>query len=134
MAKYFSKFPKVFYGFNDNSVDLLTNVTVRFALEKTLKENTSAYYNYSVIEGETPEIIASKLYGSPERHWIILMMNDIVDIENEWPLQYNTLNRFIERKYSQPEYADTANTSNSGISWAMSNIKTYYNKTFFRIY
>jgi hypothetical protein len=126
MAKYFSKFPKVYYNFNGNTVDLLTNVTVRFALEQTLKENSASYYNYVIKEGDTPEMIASKIYNSPERHWIILLMNDILDVEEEWPLQYNTLNRFIERKYSQPEYADTANTSVSGIVWSQQNTHSYY--------
>jgi hypothetical protein len=126
MAKYFSKFPKVYYSFNGNSVDLLTNVTVRFTLEQTLKENSVAYYNYVIKEGDTPEIIASKIYGSPERHWLILLMNDILDVEEQWPLQYNTLNRFIEKKYSQPKYADTANTSISGIVWAQQNTHSYY--------
>jgi hypothetical protein len=126
MAKYFSKFPKVLYGLNDKNFDVLTNVTVRFALEKKLKENTVAYFNYTIIDGDTPEIIASKLYGSPERHWIIMLLNDIVDVEEQWPLKYNTLNRFIDRKYSTEEYADTENTEVSGFIWSKQNTHSYY--------
>jgi hypothetical protein len=38
------------------------------------------------------------------------------------------LNEYIDAKYSAPEYADTANTSVSGLSWAknQSNVKSYY--------
>ena len=127
MAKFFNYFPKVFYGTGDStSVDVSTNLTVRYALEKSLKENTATYYNYFVGEGETPEILASKVYGSPERHWIILMMNDIIDPQYDWPMSYDTLNRFINSKYSAAEFADTANTSVSGITWANSNNKNYY--------
>lgn len=127
MAKFFTYFPKVFYGTGDStSVDVATNLTVRYALEKSLKENTATYYNYLVVDGETPEIVASKIYGSSERHWIILMMNDIIDPQYDWPMSYDTLNRFINSKYSAPEFADTANTSVSGITWANSNNKNYY--------
>jgi hypothetical protein len=126
MAKYFSRFPKVYYGFGDKAVDLLTNITVRFALEKKLKENTAAYYNYIIKEGETPEIIATKVYNSPERHWIILLMNDIIDVEEDWPLQYNSFNRFVDRKYSQEQYADTANTEVPGLIWSQQNTHSYY--------
>jgi len=126
MAKYFSKFPKVSYNFGGNNVDLVTNITVRFALEKKLKENTVAYFNYSIVDGDTPEIIASKLYGSPEYHWIVMLLNDIIDVEDEWPLQYNAQNRFIDRKYSQPEYGDTSNTEVSGIVWSQQNVQAYY--------
>ena len=126
MAKYFSKFPKVLYNFGGNDVDVVTNVTVRFAIEKKLKENTVTYFNYTIRDGDTPEIIASKLYDNPEFHWIVMMLNDIIDVEEDWPLQYNALNRFIERKYSAPEYADSANTSVSGIIWAQQNPHSYY--------
>jgi hypothetical protein len=126
MAKYFSRFPKVFYNFGGNDTDVITNITVRFTIEKKLKENTVTYFNYTIRDGDTPEIIASKLYGNPETHWVVMMLNDIIDIEEDWPLQYNALNRFIERKYSTPEYADTANTDISGIIWSQQNVHSYF--------
>jgi hypothetical protein len=128
MAKYFSKFPKIFYNFGGNTTDTITNIVARFTLEQKFKENTATYYNYNIRDGETPEIIASKVYGSPEKHWLILMMNDIVDPQYDWPLEYKTLNDFIESKYSTSQYADTANTSVSGIVWSQANSYAYYKK------
>jgi len=128
MAKYFSKFPKIFYNFGGNTTDTITNIVARFRLENSLKENTSTYYKYTIRDGETPEIIASKIYGSSEKHWIILMMNDIVDAQYDWPLEYETLNRYIENKYSTLEYANTANTSVSGLIWSQTNSYAYYKK------
>jgi hypothetical protein len=128
MAKYFSKFPKIFYNFGGNTTDTITNIVSRFRLESSLKNNTSAYYNYTIRDGETPEILAFNLYNSTEKHWIILMMNDIVDAQYDWPLQYVTLNRYIENKYSTSEYADTANTSNSGFIWSQTNSYAFYKK------
>lgn len=127
MAKYFSKFPKVYYKLVDNNgSDVVTNIISRFALEKNLKENTSVYYNYAINDSDTPEIIASKAYDSPERHWIILMLNDIVDPQFDWPLKASEVNEFINVKYSTAEYANTANTGNTGIQYALTTVHSYY--------
>jgi hypothetical protein len=129
MAKYFNYFPKVSYNLKSATTsDFVTNIVTRFTLQENLKNNTAAYYTYEIRDGDTPEIIASKIYDSPERHWIVLLMNNIIDPQYDWPLKYDELNRFIDNKYSAPEYADTANTSISGLIWAQNtaNVKKYY--------
>jgi hypothetical protein len=129
MAKYFNYFPKVPYNLKSSTIaDNVTNIVTRFTLQENLKENTAAYFTYEIRDGDTPEIIASKIYDSPERHWIVLLMNNIIDPQYDWPLKYDELNRYIDSKYSSPEYADTANTSVSGLSWAQNtaNVKFYY--------
>jgi len=126
MANYFSKFPKLYYSYDDfNTAELVTNIMARFSLEKQTKDNTSIYYEYDVLEGDTPEIVASKIYNSPERHWIVLMMNDIVDPQYQWPLTTITLNNYIDEKYSTSEYANS-NTIGAGITFAHTNTHSYY--------
>ena len=130
MAKYFNYFPKTLYSANNASrgLDAVTNLISRFGFENSLKENSAAFYKYDIQEGDTPEIIAAKYYENSERHWIVLMFNDIYDPQFDWPLQNRTFIEYVDNKYSAPEYADTANTSVSGLSWAMnvSNIHSYY--------
>jgi len=125
MAKYFSYFPTTPYIKDDDSSDLdtLTNITARFGFEESFKENNSAYYEYEVRDGDTPEVIASKIYGDSEKHWIILSFNDITDPNYDWPLEQRTLVRFIDAKYTAN--ADTAN-GQTGIVWSKANIKEYY--------
>jgi len=130
MAKYFNYFPVTLYSANNSSLglDSVTNIIARFGFEASLKQNSAAFYKYDIQEGDTPEIIASKYYDNPERHWVVLMFNDIYDPQYDWPLQSSTLIEFIDNKYSAPEYADTANTSVSGLSWAMNvnNVQAYF--------
>jgi len=130
MAKYFNYFPKTFYNLdeNSNSLDTVTNIIARFAFEGKLKENSSSFYSYQIKDGDTPEIIASKYYGNPERHWIVLLFNNIIDPQFDWPLEYRTFNEYVDEKYSASEYADTSNTSISGLSWArnVNNVHSYY--------
>ena len=128
MAKYFVNFPKIDYDLDSTELQYVTNITSRFGLDENLKENSALYYTYNVDDGDTPEILASKIYDSPEKHWVILMMNDIVDPQFDWVLSYDQFNQYLEEKYSQPEYANTAITNVSGLSWTqnVSNVQTYY--------
>lgn len=123
MSKLFNFFPKTFYSNNDvgNSLDTVTNITARFGFETKLKENTAAFYRYEIQDGDTPEIIAHKYYGHVERHWIVLMFNDIIDPQFDWPLEERNLMDFIELKYSSPEFSDKANTGETGLSYAKSS-------------
>ena len=128
MAKFFNYYPKTFYTSNTKTtgLDTVTNIIARFGFEKELKENSSAFYKYSVKDSDTPEIIATKFYDSPERHWIVLLFNDIIDPQYDWPLNNNTLISFIDNKYTANGVANT--TPVSGIQWAKStnNTKNYY--------
>ncbi len=130
MAKYFNYFPKVYYTLEDRprGLDIITNLTARFAFETKFKENTAAFYKYEVKDGETPETIAYKFYDGVERHWIILLFNDIIDPQYDWVLDYKAFNEYVDKKYSAPEYADTANTSVPGLEWSknIENVKRYF--------
>lgn len=123
MAKYFNFFPKTYYlSESETSADILTKITTRFAYEQTFKENTSVFYEYDIKDSDTPEGIAYKMYGSSERHWMILLLNDIMNPVYDWPLDQREIIKFVDSKYSA-----NANTSNgqTGLSWSKSNIKDY---------
>lgn len=124
MANYFKFFPKTYYiqSNTSTSLDVLTNITSRFKFEDSFKNNNSVFYEYEIKDGDTPEIIADKFYGSPENHWIVLNFNDIVDPQFDWPLDQRTLIRFIDEKYTAN--ADTANNQ-TGVQWAKLNVKQY---------
>jgi len=121
MSKYFNYFPKTIYQLSDNDIDSAIKITSRFNFEQSFKDNSAVGYEYDIQDGDTPEIIANKLYGSSERHWIVLMFNNIVDPQADWPLDQRTLIRFIEDKYKA-----NANVGQSGLSWAQSNNHSYY--------
>lgn len=125
MSKYFNYFPKTVYSTANNLTqsDLVTNITSRFGFEQSLKDNSAVFYKYSIQDGDTPEIIASKFYGDPEKHWVVLAYNDIIDPQWDWPLDYNTFIKFVDDKYSANGSANA--TVQSGIVWAMSDNNTY---------
>jgi len=121
MSKYFNFFPKTLYTTDTKNADVVNNITSRFNFEETFKNNTAVCYEYDIQDSDTPEIIASKFYGDSERHWIVLLFNDILDPQFDWPMDYRTLISFIDEKYSA-----SANANQSGSSWAQSHTKAYY--------
>lgn len=123
MSKYFNFFPKTFYykDHDSNGVETVTNLVARVGFEPSFKNNSVIYYEYAVQDGDTPEIIASKIYGSPERHWAVLMLNDIVDPQYDWPLDQRTFVKYLNDKYSA-----NASVGQTGIQWANGNVHSYY--------
>lgn len=134
MARYFNYFPKTYYDIDTDkdNLEIVTNIITRFAFEQKLKENAAAFYQYDVQDSDTPEIIASKFYNSPERHWVVLAFNNIIDPQWDWPLNYRTFYEYVKSKYQDEADAanEEANTTIflSGYDWAKSanSIHSYY--------
>ena len=112
---YFKSFPVIPY---DSKGDLqfkdVTNLLRRVGMRTKLKTNTFLYDTYSVKEGETPEMIAHKLYGDSELHWIVLLVNEITDRYHQWPMSGMQFLDYINDKYSNPDgvhHYETTQTS-----------------------
>jgi hypothetical protein len=120
MSKYFNFFPKTLYTIDTKNVNVVNNIVSRFNFENKFKENTAVSYEYDIKDGDTPEIIAAKFYGDSERHWIVLLFNDIFDPQFDWPMPYDTMVKFMNEKYKEFSGAQL------GSNWAKSQIHAYY--------
>jgi hypothetical protein len=96
---YFSNFPTVYYTFDNVSATLTKNFMARVAVSDALKSNVTLYSPYTIIDGETPEIVADKVYGDPLLHWVILLTNEIIDPRYDWCLSQVVLDAMCEAKY-----------------------------------
>ena len=98
---YFANFPLIVYdSVGDGNFKIVTNLLKRVALRAKVRTNTLLYDTYDVKEGETPEMIADKLYDDPELHWVVLFVNNITDRYHQWPMNFGQFNTFIADKYS----------------------------------
>ena len=100
---YFSSFPVIPYGSTDGTVKNVTNLLRRVAIRTKVKSNAALYDTYNVKNGETPEIIADKLYEDPELHWVVLMVNNVTDRYHDWPMSEQQFNSYLNEKYSDPD-------------------------------
>ena len=109
MSQYFAKFPRVSYDLDRKKIsspDRVTNVFFRIAIVKDIVRNFSSYYEYSIRDGDRPEVLAEKAYGDPEAHWIILYANDILDPHYDWPLDNKSFEKYIVNKYKSQARMD----------------------------
>ena len=101
---YFQNFPLIPYdSVGDGQYKLVTNLLKRVALRAKVRTNVLLFDTYNVQEGQTPEMIADKLYGDPNLHWIVMYVNNITDRYHQWPLTTPQFLAFINDKYSNPD-------------------------------
>ena len=100
---YFSSFPVIPYGSTDGTVKNVTNLLRRVAIRTKVKSNAALYDTYNVKNGETPEIIADKLYEDPELHWVVLLINNVTDRYHDWPMSEQQFSTYVNEKYSNPD-------------------------------
>ena len=95
---YFKDFPVILYDSKE-----VTNLLRRVAIRSKVKTNVMFFDTYDVKEGETPEMIADKLYDDPQLHWVVMIVNNITDRYHEWPMSGNQFLDYVNEKYSNPE-------------------------------
>ena len=128
MANFFNHYPTTYYSNANNApnLDVVTNIIARFSFQDDVKNNTSSFYEYQIKDSDTPEIIASKIYSDPEKHWVVLLFNNVIDPQYDWPLDQRTLITHINDKYAAN--GATHSPFLTGIQWAQDagNVKTFY--------
>lgn len=86
----FKNYPQITYkiGTKDITlVDIFKNISF------TNVDNNKAFDDYYIQDGETPEIVSLKFYGTTSYSWLVLLVNNILDIKKDWFVsarEYNT--------------------------------------------
>ena len=97
---YFDRFPLMAYRIKEGDpLKLMPQIIKRVKLRATSKKGFLIFDKYNVKYGENPEDIATKLYGDPTLHWVILMVNDITDRFYQWPMTQPQFAEFLTDKY-----------------------------------
>lgn len=116
---YFTNFPKIYYDFpQDNgstTLQILTDITTNVRVRKAVLENITLYDEYDMKEGETPEIVAEKVYGNPELHWVIMLVNERYDYLKDFPMSNLELRQHMEETYGADNLEDVHHYEKNGI-------------------
>ncbi len=94
---YFKSHPIIVYD-NEKVVDIFKKIIP----SNQYLDNTILFELYDIVDGESPENLAYKLYGSAEHHWILLTINNIVDVNKNWPMSQRDFNVYVSEKYDDP--------------------------------
>jgi len=97
---YFNYFPLMAYDIKgDKNYKLVTELIKRVKVRNAIKDGLVIFDKYDVKYGENPEDIAFKYYDDAELHWVVLLVNNIVDRYYEWPLTDPQFQAFLTDKY-----------------------------------
>jgi hypothetical protein len=105
---YFKEFPQFLYDFKygtTTKTSVVTDITRNVRFRKEVLENVTLFDEYDIVDGETPEIVAEKIYGDPEYHWIIMLANQKHDYISDFPLSEQALVKHIVATYGAQRYA-----------------------------
>ena len=90
---FFKQFPKVQYDFNrtgikQNMVDLFRSVRPL----PSFLDNFSGYRFYNIKNGERPDLVSSRIYGTSMYYWTFFLVNDhLHDGYRAWPMSQEAL-------------------------------------------
>lgn len=107
---YFDNFPTFLYPYTiNNKVEykLVKDISQNVRVRKEILSNITLYDEYDIRDGETPEIISEKVYGTPKYHWVVMLCNDRYNYVDDFPLPVPELERHITNKYGASHIYDT---------------------------
>lgn len=109
--RYFKYFPKIQYDLDANGQTRTIVDTFRFAKVVTnFKDDITFYRFYDIQEGERPDHVSQKLYGTPNYYWTFFLCNpELKSLENDWPVESGELEEKLAHKY--PNKVLTINTN-----------------------
>ena len=80
--------------------DLLKNLSSKAKFSNALINNAGFYETEEIIDGERPDLLSQRLYGTPDYHWTFLLLNpQIKNIWDDWPMSATQLVDYCKNKY-----------------------------------
>lgn len=110
MAKpYFRQVPNFEYiNRNQDGHDIsnyieVKNLFKRGKLRPDIFGNLNFFTKYKIIGDERPDNVAYKIYGDETFDWVVLLSNNILNIQTEWPLPQTSFDQILLDKYGSYE-------------------------------
>lgn len=103
---FFSLHPALLVNLPSGETKTIKDIFRRVSLDKYVN-NFVLLQEVTVPDGFTPEQLADKVYGRPDYHWVILLINEIIDVRKEWPMYDRDLTEYVKKKYGPTQMYET---------------------------
>ena len=109
MASYFRQVPEFEYisrlpdGKNIGDFVVVKNLFKRVEIRQDILQNLAYFTQYKIQGDDRPDLVAFKNYGDETLDWLVLLSNNIMNIQNEWPMSNAAFNDFLIKKYGSYE-------------------------------
>ena len=104
MSSYFQRVPDLNYvsrlpDANIGDYIRVKNLFKKGKLREDIIQNLAFFEKYKVIGDDRPDNIAFEVYDDASLDWIVLLSNNVLNIQSEWPLPQTDFDRFVLDKY-----------------------------------
>ena len=109
MSSYFRNIPDFEYVSRSADTKQISqyqkvkNLFKRGKLKEDIFNDLTAFTKYKIIGDDRPDNVAFDVYGDETLDWIILLSNNIMNIQTEWPLNHESFYNFLISKYGSEE-------------------------------
>jgi len=109
MPSYFRQVPNFEYVSrtadtkNISEYSPVKNLFKRGKLKEDIFNNLTLFTQYQIIGDDRPDNVAFKIYGDSTLDWLVLLSNNIMNIQTEWPLDHQSFHTFLLNKYGSEE-------------------------------
>lgn len=109
MPSYFQQVPNFEYanatkdGKNISDYSEVKNLFKRGKLRDDIFGDLTFFTKYQIIGDERPDNVAYKRYDDETLDWVVLLSNNILNIQTEWPLTQQAYYDFLIMKYGSEE-------------------------------
>ena len=105
MSSYFQRVPDLNYvsrlpDANIGDYIRVKNLFKKGKLREDIIQNLAFFEKYKVIGDDRPDNVAFEVYDDASLDWVVLLSNNILNIQSEWPLPQTDFDRFLLDKYS----------------------------------
>jgi len=109
MPTYFRQVPNFEYVSrtadtkNISEYRTVKNLFKRGKLRDDIFGDLTFFTKYQIIGDDRPDNVAFEVYGDETLDWLILLSNNILNVQTEWPLTQDSFQNFLINKYGSDE-------------------------------
>ena len=108
MSNYFRRLPDFEYVSRLPDARISDYITVKNLfkkgeLRKDIFQNIAFFTKYQILGNDRPDNVAFEVYGDSTLDWLVLLCNNVVNIQTEWPLTQDAFDRYVLNKYGDYE-------------------------------
>lgn len=120
------------YPFSESDFVVAKNFFRRYKINEDIFQYAVFFKQYTITDGERPETLAEKAYGDQFYDWVILLTNNMVNAQYDWPRSNYEMYKIIEEEFDDPyseishyEIKETIGRYQAGLHVD----ETFYNET-----
>ena len=104
MSSYFQRVPDLNYVSRLPDAKIgdyirVKNLFKKGKLREDIFQNLAFFEKYKIVGDDRPDNVAFEVYNDASLDWIVLLSNNVLNIQSEWPLPQTDFDRFLLDKY-----------------------------------